>query len=61
MEGLYIKGGRNTTSEEVDKIEDLLMDIDSISKQTVSDKLFDLINEITNRAYEDGKNDLCNE
>ena len=52
--GLYRRGGRNTTSEEVDIIEDKIEEFSYRNKQTISDELLDIINKISNRAYEDG-------
>jgi hypothetical protein len=54
-EGLYRKGGRNTTSEEVDEFENLVSYYNFLNKQIVSDSIIDFINKVTNRAYEDGK------
>ena len=54
-EGLYRKGGRNTTSEEVDEFEVITDRLRIYSLQVVCDNLIDFINRVSFRAYEEGK------
>ena len=54
MVGHYRMGGRNTTSEELDEYEKLIIRFKSESFQTINNELIDFVNRVTKRAYEDG-------
>jgi len=54
MAGLYRRGGKNTTSEECDKLEEKILEFKTRSYEVVEGELLDIINECTERAYKDG-------
>ena len=55
MKGLYRKGGKNTTSEEVDEFDKITDRLRTYSLQVVCDELIDFINRVSLRAYEEGR------